>query len=442
MLEINTSRYISDDSHVQLGTRYAILLHMKLSEELTYRGFINQTTFKDLSALDGEPITFYWGVDPSADSMTVGNWAAAMMVRHFIDHGHKAILLVGGATGIIGDPDGKKQERDLLSLDDIAHNTAAISEQYRTVFAGQQFEIVNNYDWFKGIGYLEFLRDIGKHVPMRQMLGRDFVQSRLGEDGAGISYAEFSYSLIQGYDFLHLYREHGVTLQVCGADQWGNSITGVDLIRRVEGVETHVYSTPLVINKTTGVKFGKSEAGAVWLDPAKTTPTQFYQFWINCDDAGVEDYIKIYTLLPKEAIESIMEEHRNNPGQRVAQTRLAEEATRLVHGEEALRVAKRVTDCLTGKLAIGDADDAVEALRKEIPAVTAQGDSLITEALVASGLATSNTEARRLLKENAISVNGHKVQRENFEPSDFQSGRLLLRRGKAFKDSALVELQG
>jgi len=415
---------------------------MKLSEELTYRGFINQTTFKDLSALDGEPITFYWGVDPSADSMTVGNWAAAMMVRHFIDHGHKAILLVGGATGIIGDPDGKKQERDLLSLDDIAHNTAAISEQYRTVFAGQQFEIVNNYDWFKGIGYLEFLRDIGKHVPMRQMLGRDFVQSRLGEDGAGISYAEFSYSLIQGYDFLHLYREHGVTLQVCGADQWGNSITGVDLIRRVEGVETHVYSTPLVINKTTGVKFGKSEAGAVWLDPAKTTPTQFYQFWINCDDAGVEDYIKIYTLLPKEAIESIMEEHRNNPGQRVAQTRLAEEATRLVHGEEALRVAKRVTDCLTGKLAIGDADDAVEALRKEIPAVTAQGDSLITEALVASGLATSNTEARRLLKENAISVNGHKVQRENFEPSDFQSGRLLLRRGKAFKDSALVELQG
>jgi len=415
---------------------------MKLSEELTYRGFINQTTFKDLSALDGEPITFYWGVDPSADSMTVGNWAAAMMVRHFIDHGHKAILLVGGATGIIGDPDGKKQERDLLSLDDIAHNTAAISEQYRTVFAGQQFEIVNNYDWFKGIGYLEFLRDIGKHVPMRQMLGRDFVQSRLGEDGAGISYAEFSYSLIQGYDFLHLYREHGVTLQVCGADQWGNSITGVDLIRRVEGVETHVYSTPLVINKTTGVKFGKSEAGAVWLDPAKTTPTQFYQFWINCDDAGVEDYIKIYTLLPKEAIESIMEEHRNNPGQRVAQTRLAEEATRLVHGEEALRVAKRVTDCLTGKLAIGDADDAVEALRKEIPAVTEQGDSLITEALVASGLATSNTEARRLLKENAISVNGHKVQRENFEPSDFQSGRLLLRRGKAFKDSALVELQG
>jgi tyrosyl-tRNA synthetase len=429
-------------AHVQLGTRYAILLLMKLSEELIYRGFVNQTTFKNLSALDGDPLTFYWGVDPSADSITVGNWAAAMMVRHFIDHGHKAILLVGGATGIIGDPDGKKQERELLSLDDIARNKAAISEQYRTVFAGQQFEIVDNYDWFKEIGYLKFLRDVGKHVPMRQMLGRDFVQSRLGEDGAGISYAEFSYSLIQGYDFLHLYREYGVTLQVCGADQWGNSITGVDLIRRVEGVETHVYSTPLVINKSTGVKFGKSEAGAVWLDPAKTTPTQFYQFWINCDDAGVEDYIKIYTLLPKETIESVMEEHRSNPGQRIAQTRLAEEATRLVHGEEALRIAQRVTDCLTGKLAIGDADDVASEIRKEIPTIAVEDGSSIIEALVSSGLASSNTEARRFLKDNAIAVNGQKVQRENFEPGDFQSGRLLLRRGKAFKDSALVELQG
>jgi len=415
---------------------------MKLSEELAYRGFVNQTTFKDLSALDGEPISFYFGVDPSADSMTVGNLAAAMMVRHFIDHGHKAILLVGGATGMIGDPDGKKQERDLLSLDDIARNKAAISEQYRTVFAGQQFEIVDNYDWFKGIGYMQFLREVGKHVPMRQMLGRDFVQSRLGEDGVGISYAEFSYSLIQGYDFLHLYREYGVTLQVCGADQWGNSITGVDLIRRVEGAETNVYSTPLVINKATGVKFGKSEAGAVWVDPTKTTPTQFYQFWINCDDAGVEDYIKVYTLLPKEEIESIMEEHRGNPGQRIAQRRLAEEATRLVHGEEALRTAQRVTDCLTGKLPIGDASDVLEALRKEIPAITVSAGSPIAEALVSSGLASSNTEARRLLKENAVSVNGQKLQRENFEPGDFQDGRLLLRRGKAFKDSALVELQG
>jgi tyrosyl-tRNA synthetase len=363
-----------------------------------------------------------------------------MMVRHFIDHGHKAILLVGGATGMIGDPDGKKQERSLLSLEDIARNKAAISEQYRTVFAGESFEIVDNYDWFKDMNYLQFLRDVGKHVPMRQMLGRDFVQSRLGEEGAGISYAEFSYSLIQGYDFLHLHRKHQVTLQVCGADQWGNSITGVDLIRRVEGTETHVYSTPLVVNKKTGVKFGKSEEGAVWLDPAKTTPTQFYQFWINCDDAGVEDYMKIYTLLSKTEIEEVMEAQRFNPGSRAAQTKLAEEVTQLVHGEGALRIAKRVSDTMTLKVSVGDSLDITEELQAEIPSVRTAVSGSIVHALTKSGLASSNTEARRFLKENAIAINGQKVQRENFESGDFQNGRLLLRRGKAFKDSALVEL--
>jgi len=414
---------------------------MTLSEELTYRGFVNQTTYKDITVLDGEPISFYFGVDPSADSMTIGNLAPAMMVRHFIEHGHKAFLLVGGATGMIGDPDGKKEERDLKTLEEIARNKAAIAEQYKTVFAGKDFTIVDNYDWFKDMGYLDFLRDIGKHVPMRQMLGRDFVQSRLGEDGAGISYAEFSYSLIQGYDFLHLHREHGVTLQLCGADQWGNSITGVDLTRRITGKETHVWSTPLVVNKTTGVKFGKSEAGAVWLDARKTTPTQFYQFWINCDDAGVEDYLKIYTLLSKEEIDAVMAEHHQNPRVRAAQTRLAESVTALVHGREAMETARRVTDCLTGNLTLEEAEDVLDALRQEIPAVrVTQGDQ-IAQALVESGLASSNTEARRFITDNAISVNGQKVSHDTFQDTDFHNGRLLLRRGKAFKDSALVELQ-
>lgn len=414
---------------------------MTLSEELVWRGFVNQTTYKDITALDGEPISFYWGVDPSSDSMTVGNLAIAMMVRHFIHKGHKAYLLVGGATGMIGDPDGKKEERDLLSLEDIANNKAAISQQYKRIFAGQNFEIVDNYDWFKDIGYLDFLRDNGKHVPMRQMLGRDFVQSRLGEDGAGISYAEFSYALIQGYDFLHLHRTHGVNLQVCGADQWGNSITGVDLIRRVTGDETHVWSAPLVVNKNTGVKFGKTEAGAVWLDPAKTTPTQFYQFWINVDDAGVNDYLKIYTLLAQEDIEQIANQHRQNPQERVAQIRLADEVTTLVHGPDAANVARLVTAVLRGQTAVGDiADDILEATRDEIASIKSTENGQIAEALVASGLAASNTEARRFIYENAVAINGQKVQRENFEASDFQNGRLLLRRGKAFKDSALVEL--
>jgi tyrosyl-tRNA synthetase len=413
---------------------------MTLSEELTWRGFVNQTTYKDITVLNGSPITFYLGMDPSADSLTVGNLAVAMMIRHFIDHGHKAIMLVGGATGLIGDPDGKSEERNLKSREEVETNKKAIAAQYDRIFAGQAFEHVDNYDWFKDIGYLDFLRDVGKHVPMRQMLGREFVQSRLGEEGAGISYAEFSYSLIQGYDFLHLYRTKGATLQLCGADQWGNSIAGVELIRRVEGAEAHIWSAPLVINKTTGVKFGKSEGGAVWLDANKTTPTAFYQFWINCDDAGVEDYIKIYTLLDREEVEGIMKTHAENPGQRHAQTRLAEEVTRLIHGETAMQEARKVTDVLVGNTPIGDAEDVLEILRKEIPSVQTHETASLLNALVESGLASSKGEARRLLGGNAISINGVKASDENFNPGCFMSGRALIRRGKAYKDSALIEL--
>lgn len=414
---------------------------MTLSEELNWRGFAKQTTLSDISQLNNKPVTFYWGVDPSADSMTVGHLAIAMMVRHFIRNGHKAVLLVGGATGLIGDPDGKKNERDLLSSEQVARNKQKITEQYKVIFTGQTFEVVDNYDWFKGLGYLDFLRDIGKHVPMRQMLGRDFVQSRLGEGGSGISYAEFSYSLIQGYDFLHLFREKGVTLQVCGADQWGNSVTGVDLIRRIEGKEAHVWSAPLVINKATGVKFGKSEEGAIWLDPEKTTPTQFYQFWVNVDDEDVESYLKIYTYLDKNTIDGIMASHRQIPEQREAQKNLARAVTEIVHGEPEMRRAESVTEFLTGKSPIGKAgDESIKAIRKEIPVATTTELGSIIEVMIKTKLASSNSEARRLIVNNAISVNGQKITRENFEPSDFQNGRLLMRRGKAFKDSALIEL--
>jgi tyrosyl-tRNA synthetase len=413
---------------------------MTLSEELAWRGFQNQTTLDNPARLDGDTLNFYWGVDPSADSMTVGHLAIAMMVRHFITHGHRAILLVGGATGLIGDPDGKTEERSLVSQDEINHNKGRIVEQYRQLFAGNDFEIVDNYDWFKDVDYLQFLREVGKHVPMRQMLGREFVQSRLGESGSGISYAEFSYSLIQGYDFLVLNREKDVSLQVCGADQWGNSIAGVELIRRIEGREAHVWSAPLIINKTTGVKFGKSEAGAVWLDPAKTTPTQFYQFWINCDDEDAESFLKIYTLLSKDEIEEIMRQHAEDPGARVAQKRLAAEVTKLVHGKEQAQQAEQVTAYLTESAPIGEAADVLHVIRQEIASVKTSEQGSIPQALAASGLTASNSEARRLLTSNAISINGQKVNREQFVADDFQNGRLLLRRGKAYKDSALVEL--
>jgi tyrosyl-tRNA synthetase len=397
---------------------------MTLSEELTWRGFVNQMTFKDIKQLDGEPLSFYWGVDPSADSMTIGNFAAAMMVRHFIDHGHKAFLLVGGATGMIGDPDGKADERNLKTLDEIAKNKAGIAAQYQTAFAGKDFTIVDNYDWFKELNYLDFLRMVGKNVPLSQMLGRDFVQARLGEDGAGISYAEFSYALIQGYDFVHLFKEYGVTLQLCGADQWGNSIAGVDLIRRMEGGEAHVYSTPLVINKATGKKFGKSEDGAVWLDPTKTSVYKFYQFWLNVDDEGVIDYAKIYTLLSQEELEALAERHAANPGAREAQKVLAREVTTLVHGHERTESVMRVTDVLFGGHDIHElTTDDLDALAHEIPTAT-KGGSVI-ESLVSTGLAGSNGEAKRLLAGGAISLNGEKAS-EDTEITDVT----LLKKGK------------
>lgn len=381
---------------------------MKLSEELQWRGFVNQTTYPDLSVLDGEPISLYFGVDPSASSMTIGNLAAAMMVRRFVDHGHNVFLLVGGATGMIGDPDGKKDERNLKTLDEIANNKAGIAAQYSTIFAGKDFTLVDNYDWFKDMNYLDFLRTIGKNVPMSTMLGRDFIKSRLGEGGAGISYAEFSYSLIQGYDFLHLYREHGVTLQLCGADQWGNSIAGVDLIRRVEGGEANVYSIPLVVNKTTGVKFGKSEDGAVWLDANQTSVYKFYQFWLNLDDDGVIDYIKYYTLLGKDEVEALAARHQANPGAREAQRVLAHEVTTLVHGEVRCQSVERVTEVLFGAADFASlSNDDLDELAKEIP--TVQCGVTAIEALVESGYATSNGEAKRLVAGGAVSVNGQKV---------------------------------
>ena len=414
---------------------------MTLSNELKWRGFVNQTTYKDVAVLDGEPISFYFGVDPSSDSMTIGNLASAMMVKHFIDHGHKATLLVGGATGMIGDPDGKSEERELKSLEEIAHNKERIAAQYQTVFSGQAFEIVDNYDWFKDMGYLQFLREVGKHVPMRQMLSRDFVQNRLGEGSAGISYAEFSYSLIQGFDFLHLYREKGITLQLCGADQWGNSVAGVELIRRITGGSADIWSAPLVINKSTGVKFGKSEGGAIWLDPSKTSPTQFYQFWINIDDESVEDLLKMYTLIDETMLVQLMTEHNTRRQDRLAQTRLAQEVTTLIHGEENTHFAEYVTEFLTGKANIADADDRILGeVRSNLPNVKTSDTGSIIDALVSTGLAASNSEARRLIGDNGVSINGNKVNRDNFEASDFLNGRLLLRRGRAFKDSALVEL--
>lgn len=395
---------------------------MTLSEELTWRGFVNQTTFSDITALDKEKRTFYWGCDPSSDSLQIGNLAGAMMARVFIQHGYTPVMLVGGATGMIGDPKDN-EERQLKTVEEIAKNKQAIAEQYKTIFSGIDFELVDNYDWFKDMGYLEFLRDIGKNFSMTQLLDREFVQSRIGDGAAGISYAEFSYSLIQGYDFLHLYREKGVTLQLGGSDQWGNMISGVPLIRKLEGGEAHVWTLPLVINKSTGRKFGKSEEGTVWLDPKQTSPYKFYQFWLNVDDAGVADYIKVYALIQPEEFDALMAEFEQNPAERAAQKYLAYEVTKLVHGEEKAKSAEKVTATLFGGTPIEELDEeALTMLANEIPTTS---EKSVIAALVATNTAASNGEARRLIDGGAISLNGQKITED--QPLDTPT---LIKKGK------------
>jgi tyrosyl-tRNA synthetase len=276
---------------------------------------------------------------------------------------------------------------------------------------------------------------------MTPLIQRDYIATRIGEDGAGLSYAEFSYTILQGIDYLHLFDEYGCTLQLGGSDQWGNCLSGVDLIRRVRGAEVNVLSQPLVINKATGKKFGKSEEGAIWLDPKKTTPTAFYQFWINVDDKSLESYLKIFTELSKDEIDKALAVHLKEPGSRIGQKTLARAVTILVHGKNKMELAEAVTEFLTGKKPIGEAGSIIEDIRKEISSVESGPDDSIVTALVSSGLASSATDARRFISDSAISINNNKINREVFEKADFQNGSLLLRRGKSFKDVTLVELK-
>lgn len=413
---------------------------MTLSEELQWRGFVQQSTFDDLSQLDSKTWTFYHGFDASADSQAVGNLAAMMFDKVFIRHGHKAIILAGGATSLIGDPGGKDSERVLQDENTVAYNVERARIQIEKIFAGYEFKLVNNLDWTKDLTVLEFLRDVGKHFSMTPLVQRDYIAQRMGEGGSGISYTEFSYTLLQGMDFMHLYDTYGCTLQFGGSDQWGNCISGVDLLRRARGVEAHVVTHPLIINKATGKKFGKSEEGTIWLDPDKTSPTQFYQFWLNSDDEGVETYLKVYTELDKPTVESIMKRHSEDPKQRIAQQHLADEVTKIVHGEEARDISRAVTDYITGKATIESAtNEQLNAVRKEISAARIQNLSVV-EALVQSGLAQSNSEARRLVNGGSVYVNGAAVNNESFSEDDFKNGRLLVRKGKTLKNTALIEL--
>ena len=379
---------------------------MQLSEELQWRGFWNQTTFTNDKLIDSENFTLYLGTDPSADSLHVGHLAVYMMVRHFLERGHKVFLLVGGGTGMIGDM-RDTEERSLLSYAEIEHNKRALKAQVSQIFAGRDFTLVDNADWLGNLELLPFLRDIGKNFNMADLIGREFFKARI-DNGKGLSFAEFTYTLLQGYDFWHLFKHHGVNLQIGGSDQWGNLVSGVELIRKKENAEVYAMTAPLLINKSTGRKFGKSEGGAVWLDEAKTSVYKFYQFWLNVNDESAIDYMKIFTMLDRDTIEAIAENHAVNPGARSAQKVLAREVTDIVHGVNRRESVERVTEVLFGG---GDfrqlSDDDLDALAKEIPRVDV-GVGVI-EALVVSGAVSSNGEAKRLLKSGAISLNGEKI---------------------------------
>jgi hypothetical protein len=379
---------------------------MKLSEELQWRGFWNQTTFTDDKLIDSENFTLYLGTDPSADSLHVGHLAVYMMVRHFLERGHKVFLLVGGGTGMIGDM-RDTEERSLLSYAEIEHNKRALKAQVSQIFAGRDFTLVDNADWLGNLELLPFLRDIGKNFNMADLIGREFFKARI-DNGKGLSFAEFTYTLLQGYDFWHLFKHHSVNLQIGGSDQWGNLLSGVELIRKKENAEVYAMTAPLLINKSTGRKFGKSEGGAVWLDENKTSVYKFYQFWLNVDDESAIEYMKIFTMLDRDTIEAIAENHAVNPGARSAQKVLAREVTDIVHGVNRRESVERVTEVLFGG---GDfrqlSDDDLDALAQEIPRVDV-GVGVI-EALVISGAVSSNGEAKRLLKSGAISLNGEKI---------------------------------
>lgn len=395
---------------------------MKLSEELQWRGFWNQTTFTDDKLIDSENFTLYLGTDPSADSLHVGHLAVYMMVRHFLERGHKVFLLVGGGTGMIGDM-RDTEERNLLPYEEIEHNKQALKSQVSRIFAGRDFTLVDNADWLAELELLPFLRDIGKNFNMADLVSREFFKARIN-NGKGLSFAEFTYTLLQGYDFWHLFNQYGVNLQIGGSDQWGNLLSGVDLIRKKENTEVYAMTAPLLINKSTGRKFGKSEGGAVWLDENKTSVYKFYQFWLNVDDESAIEYMKIFTMLDRDTIEAIAENHAVNPGARSAQKVLAREVTDIVHGSARRESVERVNEVLFGG---GDfkklSDDDLGALAEEIPCVDAGID--VIEALVESGAVGSNGEAKRLLKSGAISLNGKKLA-ENKVVNDAS----LLKKGK------------
>lgn len=413
-------------------------------EELRWRGLLHQCTDEDAlrEHLKTPGRKAYIGFDPTADSLTIGNLVPIMMLAHFQRAGHTPIPLMGGGTGLIGDPSGKSAERQLRTEDEINANVAAQSVVFNRVFSDanglRPVEVKNNLEWLKGLSYIEALRDVGKHFSVNMMMQKDSVRERLNNREQGISYTEFSYMILQSYDYSVLNRDHGITLQMGGSDQWGNIVAGTDLVRRMSEGSTAFGLTAPLVTKADGGKFGKTEAGAIWLTPERTSPYAFYQWCINTADDDVIRFLKLFTLLSKDEIDAIEAEHNEAPGKRFAQTRLAEEFVRFLHGASALAGAQAASKALfSGDVSGLDEQTLREVFAEtpstEFPHARLAGDGLaIMDALTETGLAKSNREAKEFLAGGSVSVNGAKCDAErNLTPADLlPGGVILLRRGK------------
>ncbi len=412
----------------------------KLSETLKERGYVHQLSAGKLETItDGAKRTVYLGIDPSADSLHVGNLMGLLVLRRFLEDGHKVIILTGGGTGMIGDPGGKSEERNLLDEETVVRNSEAVAAQIRRVFGSDDFTAEDNAKWLSDIKLLEFLRDVGKHFTVNAMIKKDTVAERLKKE-APMSFTEFSYSLLQAYDYMHLNEQYGCDVQVGGSDQWSNILAGVEFIRKKKGgeedegdAEVYALTWPLLVNRSTGKKFGKSEAGAVWLDATKTSVFQFYQFWLNVEDEMAEECLLKMTLLTQQEIDAVMEMHRRDKGERHPQKLLARATTGLVHGEDAATNAEMISDALFGGASLGDlSEEACAGLKDNVPSYEVQADSGIIDVLVGAQLASSKREARQFLSSKAISLNDSVVADVEYklQTSDFHSGIAILKRGK------------
>lgn len=406
-------------------------------DDLNWRGIIYQETDAEgmKETLEKEKISLYCGVDPTADSMHIGHLLPFLTLRRFQKHGHRPIVLVGGATGLIGDPSGKKEERQLQTTEQVNLNVQGIKRQLEQIFEfeGENGAIMtNNYDWVSSMDVITFLRDFGKHIGVNYMLAKDIVSSRLDN---GISFTEFSYTILQAIDFFHLYTNFNCKMQIGGSDQWGNITTGLEFIRKMagEGAKAYGMTIPLV-TKEDGTKFGKTEGGAIWLDPKKTTPYEFYQFWINTADADVVKYLKIFTFLEKEEIEALEVSVKEEPHIRKAQKALAEEMTRLIHGEESLQQAIRITQALFSGDVKSLTAEEIEQGFKDVPSYTHAGENVaLVDLLVTAKISSSKRQAREDIQNGAISINGERVtdiQYELVENDKLGGAFIIIRRGK------------